>query len=175
MNSNSAPTTHNKPNSNNANNTMSAGCSKFPALNSSNNNNVVGSDQSLSNSSPTNHQQLIDNVFPSPPSTSSQPSSSAISLVQTPRSHIQHSKSATTTSNPPINHANRPPSGNNFFNFLFRSGRNKDSHRIQNFISNEGSITIEAWQRMSKKSSVKIRLQTLETLSMVSFRQYIVF
>lgn len=169
MNSNSAPsTTHNV---NNASNSVNAGCSKFPSLNTNNNT----SDQSLPTSSPTN--QLINDAFPSPPSTStsSQPNYTS-NFVPTNRSQIHHSKSATTNSNlsPNNNNTNnnanvvRPSGGNNFLNFLFRTNKKSDQRLQQNYISNEGSITVEAWRLMSKQANTKVRLKTLETLSVIS-------
>jgi hypothetical protein len=120
---------------------LNAECSKFPPINASNG---VESDPSLSNSSPTNHQ-LIDDTFPSPPSTSTGSQQNISSNADTPSR----------------------ASGGNLLNFLFR-GRKSDTQRIQNFISNEGSITVGAWKMLSKQENSKVRLRTLETLATIS-------
>lgn len=129
---------------------LNAGCSKFPSTN-----NGTESDPSLPTSSPTNNQQL-DSSCPSPPTTSTSSQTNSIS-------QIRHSKSAT------LNLNNNSSRGNflNFLNFLFR-GRKSDTKGIQNFISNEGSITVGAWKMLGKQENSKIRLRTLETLAVIS-------
>lgn len=122
-----------------ANGGMSAGCSKFPSYTTSNQNGIFAMDQT----SPPSTTPVNNSAFPSPPSTStgSQPNIStnlsSVGRSQPPQSKSANVKPSVQTA---TNAANRSSSGN-FFNFLFRGRKSDSQHNIQNFISNEGSIT----------------------------------
>ncbi|KAI6196352.1 hypothetical protein M3Y94_01098900 [Aphelenchoides besseyi] len=106
-------------------------------------------------------------AFPSPPqstSTSSQQNSSSANVNARRRPPSQPSAEDSSSN---LSSTKSRGSSSNFFSFLFR-GRNSENRNIQNYISNEGSITLNAWQMMSKHANVKVRLKILESLTAIT-------